>query len=117
VLADDNPGFLEAARRFLATQPVEVVGAARTGVETLRLLEALAPDLLLLDLEMPELDGLAVLRLVKARPAAPRVIVVTLHDHEQYRAAAAVAGADGFVAKRAFTTALGPLIRALFRES
>jgi DNA-binding NarL/FixJ family response regulator len=117
VLADDNLRFLEAARRFLATQPVEVVGAARTGVETLRLLEALAPDLLLLDLEMPELDGLAVLRLVKARPGAPRVIVVTLHDDEPYRVAAAAAGADGFVAKRAFTTALGPLIRDLFRES
>jgi DNA-binding NarL/FixJ family response regulator len=117
VLADDNPGFLAAARRFLATQPVEVVGAARTGLETLRLLAALAPDLLLLDLEMPELDGLAVLRLVKARPDAPRVIVVTLHDDEQYRIAAAAAGADGFVAKRAFTTALGPLIRDLFRES
>jgi DNA-binding NarL/FixJ family response regulator len=79
--------------------------------------EALAPDLLLLDLELPGLDGLAVLRLVKARPAAPRVVVVTLHDHEPYRVAAAAAGADGFVAKRAFTTALGPLLRDLFRES
>jgi DNA-binding NarL/FixJ family response regulator len=94
VLADDNPGFLAAARRFLATQPIEVVGAARTGRETLRLLEVLEPDLLLLDLEMPELDGLAVLRLVKTRPDSPRVIVVTLHDQAEYRAAAAAAGAE-----------------------
>jgi DNA-binding NarL/FixJ family response regulator len=114
VLADDNPGFLEAARRFLATQPVQVVGTARTGLETLRVLEALKPDLLLLDLEMPELNGLAILRRVKARPDPPRVVVVTLHDDEQYRAEAAAAGADGFVAKREFTTALVPLIRGLF---
>jgi DNA-binding NarL/FixJ family response regulator len=116
VLADDNRGFLDAAGRFLATQAVEVVGTAGSGVEALRLLDALKPELLMLDLEMPELDGLAVLRLVKARPAAPRVIVVTLHDDEQYRAAAARAGADGFVAKRVFTTELVPLIRRLFRS-
>jgi DNA-binding NarL/FixJ family response regulator len=117
VLADDHPAFLAAARRYLAAQPVQVVGTARTGLEALRLLEALEPDLLLLDLEMPELDGLAVLRQVKARPDAPQVVVVTLHDHEQYRAEAAAAGADGFVAKRDFTTVLAPLLRRLFFES
>jgi DNA-binding NarL/FixJ family response regulator len=117
VLADDSLIFLKGARRFLATQPIEVVGAAGTGLETLRLLETLRPDLLLLDLEISELDGLAVLRLVKARTDAPRVIIVTLHDDEEYRVAAAAAGADGFVAKRIFTTALVPLIRRLFHEA
>ena len=116
VLADDNGGFLAAAGRFLATQSVEVVGMARTGLETLRLLDALRPELLMLDLEMPDLDGLAVLRLVKSRSDSPRVIIVTLHDHEQYRSAAAQAGADGFVPKRVFATELVPLIRRLFRS-
>src|SRR5215203_4660415 len=92
VLADDNRGFLDAAGRYLATQSVEVVGMAGTGPETLRLLDALKPELLMLDLEMPDLDGLAVLRLVKSREPSPRVIVVTLHDHELYRTAAARAG-------------------------
>jgi DNA-binding NarL/FixJ family response regulator len=114
VLADDSPGFLYAARRFLATQPIEVVGEAHTGQEALGLLEALSPDLLLLDLEMPGLDGLTVLRLTKARPDSPRVIVVTLHDQDAYRVAAAEAGADGFVAKGELTTALVPLIREMF---
>jgi DNA-binding NarL/FixJ family response regulator len=116
VLADDNRSFLAAARRFLATHSIEVVGVARTGLETLRLLDALQPELLMLDLEMPDLDGLAVLRLVKSRSESPRVIIVTLHDHEQYRAAAAHAGADGFVAKRVFAAELVPLIRRLFRS-
>ncbi len=115
LLVDDHPGFLEAARRFLSTQPVLVVGEARSGKEALRLLDALQPALLLLDLELPEVDGLTVLRQVKARPRPPRVVVVTMHDQEEFRAAAIDAGADGFVGKGSFTTALVPLIRCLFR--
>jgi two-component system nitrate/nitrite response regulator NarL len=113
VLADHSARFLEAARRFLTTQPIEIVGEARTGREALDLVEALAPDLVLLDLEMPDLDGLTVLRLLRSRPGSPRIIVVTLHDQE-YRAAAAEAGADGFVAKRELTTSLVPLIHQMF---
>jgi DNA-binding NarL/FixJ family response regulator len=115
LLVDDHPAFLEAARRFLATLPVQVVGEAHSGREALRLLDALQPALLLLDLALPEGDGLTVLRQVKARPSPPRVVVVTLHDQEEIRAAAEDAGADGFVGKGAFTTGLVPLIRRLFR--
>jgi DNA-binding NarL/FixJ family response regulator len=114
LLVDDHPAFLEAARRFLATLPVQVVGEAHSGREALRLLDALHPALLLLDLELPEVDGLTVLRQVKARPSPPRVVVVTLHDQEEIRAAAEDAGADGFVGKGAFTTALAPLLQLLF---
>jgi len=114
LLADDSTEFLDAARRFLRTQPVDIVGEAHTGLATLSLLQALSPDLLLLDLEMPELDGLTVLRIMKAQPNPPRVIVVSLHDQDEYRAAAVEAGADGFVAKRELTTALAPMLRQLF---
>jgi DNA-binding NarL/FixJ family response regulator len=114
LLADDSARFLEAARRFLTTQPIEIVGEARMGREALDLVEALAPDLVLLDLEMPDLDGLTVLRSLRSRPGSPRIIVVTLHDQDEYRDAAAEAGADGFVAKRELTTALVPLIHQMF---
>jgi DNA-binding NarL/FixJ family response regulator len=113
-LADDSSEFLKAARRFLETQPIDIVGEAHTGREALSLIEALAPELLLLDLEMPGLNGLAVLRRLKARQASLCVIVVTLHDLDEYRAAALGAGADGFVAKRELTTALLPMIRQHF---
>src|SRR5688572_15213016 len=106
LLADDSTEFLDVARRFLRTQPVDIVGEAHTGSATLSLLEALSPDLLLLDLEMPELDGLTMLRIMKARSNPPRVIVVTLHDQDEYRAAAVEAGADGLVAKRDLTTVI-----------
>lgn len=113
-MVDDSPRFLDAARRFLTTQAVNVVGEAHTGQEALDLLDVLAPDLVLLDLELPDLDGLTVLRRTKSRPHAPRVIIVTIHDLEEYRTALASAGADGFVPKRELTTALVPLIRQLF---
>ena len=116
-MADDSPRFLEALRRFLRTQPVDIVGEAHTGGETLRLLDTLVPDLLFLDLEMPELDGLTVLRLTKTRPGGARVIVLTMHDQEEYRVAAVEAGADGFVAKRELTTVLVPMIRQLFGDT
>jgi DNA-binding NarL/FixJ family response regulator len=116
LLVDDHPGFLVAARRVLATLPVRVVvvGEAHDGEEALRLLDALRPALLLLDLRLPGVDGLTVLRQAKARPRPPLVVVVTLYDQEEFRAAAADAGADGFVAKRSLTSALAPLLRRLF---
>lgn len=118
ILADDNEGFLDAARAFLEAHQIPIVGEARTGREALALVEALKPDLLLLDLEMPELHGLEVLRQIMARRASPdalpRVVVVTLHEQEEYRAAVVNLGADGFIAKREFATALMPLIRRLF---
>ncbi len=114
LLVDDSPRFLDAARRFLTTQAVDIVGEAHTGQEALGLLDVLAPDLVLLDLELPDLDGLTVLPLIKARPDAPRVIIVTIHDQDEYRVAAVAAGADGFVPKRELTRALVPLIRQLF---
>jgi len=114
LLVDDSPRFLDAARRFLTAQAMEIVGEAHTGQEALGLIDVLAPDLVLLDLELPDVDGLSVLRLIKARPDAVRVIIVTIHDQDEYRAAAAAAGADGFVPKRELTTALVPLIRQLF---
>jgi DNA-binding NarL/FixJ family response regulator len=118
VLADDNPGFLDAAHRFLDARArrIRIVGEARTGQEAIGLIEVLKPDLLLLDLELPEIGGLDVIRLIKAKAHPPYIIVVTLHDSDAYQAAAAQVGADGFVAKREFTTALMPIIHTLFDE-
>ncbi len=118
VLADDNPDFLEAAYLFLRTHArrIHIVGEARTGTETLRLIEVLEPDLLLLDLEMPDVDGLEILRRLKAQPRSPRVIIMTLHEQEAYRASATDLGADGFITKRDFVTALMPLIQHLFGD-
>jgi DNA-binding NarL/FixJ family response regulator len=115
VLADDNAEFLDAIHRFLDAhaQRIRIVGEARTGKEALGLVEVLKPDVLLLDLELPDMRGLAVLRQSKAMPRPPFVIVVTLHDQDEYRFAARADGADGFVSKHAIATELVPLINKL----
>jgi DNA-binding NarL/FixJ family response regulator len=115
VLADDNPEFLDAIHRFLGAHAprIRIVGEARTGQEALGLVEVLKPDVLLLDLEMPDMKGLAVLRRSKTVQPTPCVIVVTLHDQDEYRSAAMEAGADGFVSKHAIATELMPLINKL----
>ncbi|MCI0390916.1 MAG: response regulator transcription factor [Acidobacteria bacterium] len=115
LLVDDNPKFLEAASRFLSVVPeVEIVACVFSGREAVEQSAQLQPDLVLMDLVMPGMDGLAATREIKAQPDAPRVIIVTLHKHQEYRAAAEAVGADGFLSKSEFGAQLLLLIRALF---
>ena len=65
---------------------------------------------------MPDVSGLAVTRELKQLPNAPRVIILTIHDLPQYRAAAGAVGADGFVSKAGFGSTLLPSILGLFPE-
>lgn len=116
ILVDDNADFLVAAAAYLRARPeVQVVGTARSGVEALELAARLPVDLVLLDLNMRGVDGLKTTRQLKALPG-PKVIIVTLHDALDYRRLALAAGADGFIGKGDFTTALLPLIGMLFRD-
>jgi DNA-binding NarL/FixJ family response regulator len=117
LLVDDSVTFLTVARRFLATQPVDVMGEAQNGPAALQMARERKPALVLLDVELGDDDGLLVLRKIKALPAPPRVVVVTLHDQVEYREAALLAGADGFIAKREFATALKPLLQHLFEDA
>ncbi len=115
LLTDDSPIFLKSASSFLAAEPqLRVVGQARSGEEGLRLVTALRPDLVLMDFEMPGMNGLEATRRIKESPDAPRVLIVTLYDNPTYRAAAEAVGADGFVSKADFTEQILPSIYALF---
>ena len=118
LLADDYPEFIEAAIRFLSVDPdIEMIGRAHSGEDALEQAISLQPDLVLLDLAMPALNGLEATRCIKAFVGAPQVIVLTLYDNPEYRTAAAAAGADGFIAKSELTTQLLPLIHYLFADS
>ena len=81
LIVDDEPLAIERLQIMAARIPaLHVVGTASDGAQALRLAEALAPDLLLLDMTMPEADGLAVARQLVARATRPAVIFVTAHD-------------------------------------
>ena len=114
LLVDDSPAFLMGAQLFLTSDPrYDVVGQARSGAGAIEQVSRLHPDLVLMDLKMPEMDGLEATRLIKAQPGAPHVVIVSLHDNNAYVEAAANAGADGFVSKSEFSTLL-PVLGDMF---
>ena len=113
LLVDDHEGFLESAARYLGTLPwVTVVGRATGGREAVELCEKLAPEVVLMDLSMPEMDGLAATRLIKAQSSPPRVVIVSHYDDPQHREHVARAGADGFVSKLWYVHEIVPVLRS-----
>jgi DNA-binding NarL/FixJ family response regulator len=97
-----------------ASLHIEIVGRALSGRDALEQVALLHPDLVLMDLAMPEMNGLEAARRIKVQPDAPRVVILTLYDNPEYHAVAGAVGADGFVAKSEFGTQLLPLIHKLF---
>src|SRR6478672_7452246 len=100
VLADDHALVREGTAELLERAGgIKVVGQAADGLEALRLVQALRPDVLLLDLAMPGLDGMEVAR--RARQSVPQTAIVALsaHDEDAYVLAMLEAGANGYLSK------------------
>ena len=114
LLVDDSPRFLQLAARYLAADSrIEIVGSALSGREALEQVTALQPDLVFMDVAMPDMNGLEATRAIKERAGAVRVVIVTLYDNAEYRAAAQRVGADGFLAKSEFVTEVFDVITSL----
>jgi DNA-binding NarL/FixJ family response regulator len=107
LIVDDIPEVREALRWALEDEPdLRVVGEAGTGVEALARVVELAPDVVILDIELPTLDGYAVTRALKASVHPPVIIFLTVHSDLLSRRRAAEAGSDGFAEKGAGWPAL-----------
>src|SRR5262245_61164268 len=114
LVVDDNAKFLESAVRFLATEPgVAVVGQASSGREAIDMVEILRPDVVLMDVTMPGMSGLEAARRIKAGAAAPKVLVISMHDSPAHRMAAEDAGVDGYVGKWEFAGSVVAAIKAV----
>jgi DNA-binding NarL/FixJ family response regulator len=112
LLVDDNPSFLRIATRFLQEHDdVVVVGTAGGGEEALALAEDQQPDIVLIDLAMPGLSGLATIPLLRIVLPEVGIIALTVLDTNGYRQAALAAGANDFVPKANLDTDLLPAIR------
>ena len=112
LIVDDVPAVREALRWVLENErDLLVVGEAGDGIEALDCAIRLMPDIVMLDLELPMLDGYTLARMLKALPRPPMVIVLTVHCDPQSRRRCAEAGIDGFVDKGTGWAALIAQIR------
>lgn len=115
LLVDDSPAFLEAARKHLVGQPwIELLGHACDGAEAVARSEVLKPDLVLMDLTMSGMDGVEATRRIRRLPGAPRVIMLSLHDNDEYRRHARAVGAEGYLTKSEFPDRLPEVVCELF---
>jgi two-component system, NarL family, response regulator NreC len=114
LLADDHSIVRRGMRALLETDPsVEVVAEASDGLEALRMCEEQRPDLLILDVAMPKLNGIDVAARAQKMPHPPRTIMLSMHLDESYVMRALNAGARGYLLKDATDEDLLPAIRAV----
>jgi DNA-binding NarL/FixJ family response regulator len=114
LIVDDNAQLRALIREIVAeASNLQVVGEAADGAEAIQLVQALRPAIVLLDLIMPQVNGLEVLRWIKVEHPETKVIIVTVHDEDAYRQAAETSGADAFLLKKTLGTVLLPTIRRL----
>ena len=115
VLADDHPSVLDAFGRLLQSS-CEVVGTVRNGHQAVDAVVTLQPDVIVVDLMMPDLDGLEVCRRVKQAMPGTAVIIVTAFDDTVVHTAALQAGASAFVPKHSAAVTLVNTIRQIFSQ-
>ncbi len=115
-IADDHAVLRAGLRLLLGAEPdIEVVGEAATAAEALQGVSSLQPDIVLLDISMPETNGLQALHTLKAETPTSRIIMLTMHDDESYLREALSAGAAGYALKQAADTELLSAVRAVYQ--
>jgi DNA-binding NarL/FixJ family response regulator len=102
LLVDDSePVRWDLCTVLTLSGDLEIVGEAANGLEAMRLTESLQPDVVLMDLEMPLMDGYEATRLIKALCPSSRVVALTVHSYDEARKKAVQSGVDAFIVKGA----------------
>lgn len=113
MLADDHRMLREGLRRSMTERGFQVVGEARDGAEAVELAAALRPDVILMDVTMPEMDGVEATRQIKARHPEIRIVMLTMHADQDVLAEAIRAGANGYLVKDCSTDEISSAIEAV----
>ncbi len=116
VIADDHPVMRDGIHNLLTKAiDIEVVGVAGDGVEALRLVEELDPDVLLLDMELPGLKGVEVAQRLQASGAAVRILALSAYDDQEYIRGLLASGAAGYLLKEEIPETIVEAIRGVAR--
>lgn len=99
LLVDDHPLFRDGLKNLLAIRGADVVGTACDGVDALEKARALKPDVILMDIQMPHLDGLAATRLIRAEQPQIRIVILTMSENDADLFEAIKSGAQGYLLK------------------
>ncbi|MGC1403552.1 MAG: response regulator transcription factor [Thermodesulfobacteriota bacterium] len=100
LIVDDHPTLREGLRSLLSSQDVfDIVGEAGDGLEAVALVDKLRPDLVLMDISMPRMDGIAATREIKGKRPETKILIFSVYMTPEYLKAALEAGADGYILK------------------
>ena len=100
LIVDDHPTLREGLRSLLSSQDVfDIVGEAGDGLEAVALVDKLRPDLVLMDISMPRMDGIAATREIKGKRPETKILIFSVYKTPEYLKAAIEAGADGYILK------------------
>ena len=111
MLADDHRMLREGLSRSMSEHGFDVVGEARDGVEAVNMACSLSPDVILMDVTMPEMDGVEACRQVRAAVPGTRVVMLTMHADQEVLANAIRAGACGYLVKDCSTEEIASAVR------
>lgn len=111
MLADDHRMLREGLRRSMTDQGFDIVGEARDGDEAIDLAHQLQPDVILMDVTMPEVDGVEATRQIRQALPDVRVVMLTMHADQEVLAAAIRAGASGYLVKDCSTEEIASAVR------
>jgi DNA-binding NarL/FixJ family response regulator len=114
LLVDDNQAILDCLVRLLG-RDYTIVGAIRDGPRMLDAVAILKPDIVVMDISMPEMSGLELARLMQENPPTPPVVFVTVHEDPEFMEAAQAVGAAGYVVKSTMETELKPALELALR--
>ena len=116
LLADDHDILRQGLKMLLSLhKDLQVVGEARTGREAVALAQELQPDVIVLDISMPDMDGLEACRRIRSEQPATQVLILTMHESEEYFLQALRMGAAGYLVKKAAPGDLQMAISAVAR--
>ncbi|MBN1219852.1 MAG: response regulator transcription factor [Anaerolineae bacterium] len=116
LIVDNLPHVRQSLRTLLQlTEELEIVGEAANGREAVQLAEQVRPDIVIMDLKMPEMDGFEATRQIKERHLAKRVIALTLYGNQHHRERAAQVGVDAFAEKGTAIDTLVEVIQEIYQ--